>query len=115
MMMGSRLARSGKGARTVVEKPQSRIENARLQSRRPFMSLHQRFSIRFGTAGDAATIHAFISALAEYEHLAHEVTASVDDLRRELFGETPRAEVVLAYENDTPVGFALFYHNFSTF
>src|SRR5688572_29568745 len=73
------------------------------------------FLIRPATIEDVPTILAFIRALSEYEKLTHEVTATEDDLRRELFGATPRAEVVLACENTTPVGFALFFHNFSTF
>ena len=73
------------------------------------------FSIRPATADDVKTIHAFITALAEYENLTQEVTASVDDLRRELFGSTPRGEVLLACEDEVPIGFALFFHNFSTF
>jgi GNAT superfamily N-acetyltransferase len=74
-----------------------------------------RFSIRPAVAEDAGTIYAFISALAEYEKLGHEVVASVEDLRRELFGSPPRAEVVFACEDDVPVGFALFFHTLSTF
>jgi GNAT superfamily N-acetyltransferase len=73
-----------------------------------------RFSIRSAVAEDAATIHSFILALADYEKLSHEVTASVEDIRRELF-EARRAEVVFACEGENPVGFALFFHIFSTF
>ncbi len=60
-------------------------------------------------------ILSFIRELAEYERLSHLVTATEDDLRRALFGERPYAEVILACERDTPVGFALFFHSFSTF
>jgi GNAT superfamily N-acetyltransferase len=56
-----------------------------------------------------------IKALAEYEQLTHEVTATEDDLRQSLFGPRPAGEVVLAYAGQTPIGFALFFHNFSTF
>ena len=56
-----------------------------------------------------------IKALAEYEQLTHEVTATEQDLRQSLFGPRPAGEVVLAYSGDVPVGFALFFHNFSTF
>src|SRR5688572_24820370 len=79
------------------------------------MSQTAHFTIRPARAEDAGTIHAFITALAEYEKLTHEVTASVEDLRRELFGSTPRGEVILARVDEVPVGFALFFHNFSTF
>ena len=54
-------------------------------------------------------------ALAEYEHLAHEVQATEDGLRVTLFGTRPAAEVVLARIGGTPVGFAVFFHNYSTF
>jgi GNAT superfamily N-acetyltransferase len=73
------------------------------------------FSIRAATRDDVPTIFAFIHALAEFENLMHEVTATEDELREELFGVSPRAEVLLACENGTPVAFALFFHNFSTF
>jgi GNAT superfamily N-acetyltransferase len=56
-----------------------------------------------------------IKALAEYEQLTHEVTATEEDLRQSLFGPRPAGEVVLAYAGDAPIGFALFFHNFSTF
>jgi GNAT superfamily N-acetyltransferase len=56
-----------------------------------------------------------IKALAEYEQLTHEVTATEGDLRQSLFGPRPAGEVVLAYAGDAPIGFALFFHNFSTF
>lgn len=56
-----------------------------------------------------------IRALAEYERLAGEVVATEDQLRESLFGSRRSAEVVLAYDADEPVGFAVFFHNFSTF
>jgi GNAT superfamily N-acetyltransferase len=73
------------------------------------------FSIRPATRDDVPAILAFIHALAEFENLTHEVTATEDKLRVELFGPTPQAEVLLACEDGKPVGFALFFHNFSTF
>jgi GNAT superfamily N-acetyltransferase len=66
-------------------------------------------------AADAPVILRMINALAEYEQLTHEVTATEDDLRQSLFGPRPAGEVVLAFDGQTPIGFALFYHNFSTF
>jgi len=66
-------------------------------------------------ASDVPVILEMIKALAEYEQLTHEVVATEDDLRQSLFGPRPAAEVVLAYAGDTPIGFALFFHNFSTF
>jgi hypothetical protein len=56
-----------------------------------------------------------IKGLAEYEQLTHEVTATEADIRQSLFGPRPAAEVMLAYVGDATVGFALFFHNFSTF
>jgi GNAT superfamily N-acetyltransferase len=64
---------------------------------------------------DVPVILQLIKALAEYEHLAHEVRATEDGLRVSLFGPRPAAEVVIARLDDTPVGFAVFFHNYSTF
>ncbi|HEX7997251.1 MAG TPA: GNAT family N-acetyltransferase [Pyrinomonadaceae bacterium] len=60
-------------------------------------------------------ILSFIRELAEYERLSDEVVASEESLREALFGERPAAEVVISYYGDAAVGFALFFHNFSTF
>jgi len=64
---------------------------------------------------DLSLILSFIKELAEYERLAHEVVATEELLRESLFGERARAEVVIAYDGGQAVGFALFFHNFSTF
>jgi GNAT superfamily N-acetyltransferase len=72
-------------------------------------------TIRPATAHEAPVILGFIQQLAKYERLEHEVVATAEDLQRTLFGPRPYAEVVLACEGGTPVGFALFFHNFSTF
>lgn len=75
----------------------------------------QGFEVVPATVDDVPLILAFIKKLAAYERLAHEVVATEEDLRDALFGTRPYAEVVIArYENE-PVGFALFFHNFSTF
>lgn len=71
--------------------------------------------IRTGTEEDAPVIFSLIKELAEYEHLAHEVVASVDDIRRTLFGERPFAETLIGEYGDLPISFALFFYNFSTF
>ena len=71
--------------------------------------------IRPATPGDLATIERFIRALAEYEKLAHEVRFDSAVLARHLFGDRPMAEVLIAEADGAAVGFALFFHNFSTF
>lgn len=67
------------------------------------------------TAVDVPTILRLIQALADYEKLAHEVVATEASLREALFGEHPGAECLIAREQGEPVGFALYFHNFSTF
>ncbi len=71
--------------------------------------------IRPGTADDLPVILQFIRALAEYEKLTHLVVATEDSLRESLFGARPGAEVLLAYAGGEAVGFAVYFHNFSTF
>jgi GNAT superfamily N-acetyltransferase len=72
-------------------------------------------SLRTAQPADCALILSFIRELADYEKLAHEVVATEAGLREQLFGATPRAEVVIAELDGAPVGFALYFHNFSTF
>lgn len=74
-----------------------------------------KFSIRDATVDDVPIILGFIKELSEYEKLPHEVTATEELLRANLFTERKTAEVLLASEGDTDVGFALFFHNFSSF
>ncbi len=71
--------------------------------------------IRAATEDDVPLIISFIRELAEYERLSHEVVATEDVLRESLFGERTGAEVLVCYLEGTPAGFALFFHNFSTF
>jgi len=73
------------------------------------------FRIRNATPADVPLILSFIRKLAEYERLLHVVVASEELLRETLFGPRPYAEVIFAVEDDVEVGFALFFHNFSTF
>ena len=73
------------------------------------------FRIVAATEADVPAIFSFIRKLAEYEKLADSVVATEELLREHLFGRRPVAEVVLAYLAGEPVGFALFFHNFSTF
>jgi GNAT superfamily N-acetyltransferase len=73
------------------------------------------FFLRHAEVTDVPLILDLIKGIAAYEKLSHEVVATEALLKENLFGEKRFAEVVLGYENDTPVGFALFFHNFSTF
>ena len=67
------------------------------------------------TPDDVPLILRLITALAEYERLSHQVVASEAALRDTLFAPSPAAEVVIAYVDDQPAGFALWFHNYSTF
>jgi GNAT superfamily N-acetyltransferase len=71
--------------------------------------------IRPATPADVPTIAALIRALAEYEKLAHEVVLDEAKLRDHLFGPRPYAEVLIAEADGHAAGFALFFHNYSTF
>jgi GNAT superfamily N-acetyltransferase len=71
-------------------------------------------AFRFAQESDSALILEFIRKLAEYENLLDQVVADEPLLREQLF-EKQQAEVVFALENGKEVGFALFFHNFSTF
>lgn len=72
-------------------------------------------TIRPATVADVPLILQFIRDLADYERLAHKVVADEEKLRASLFGPRPYAETLLAFLGDEPVGFALFFHNYSTF
>jgi GNAT superfamily N-acetyltransferase len=72
-------------------------------------------TIRPATVEDVPLVLQFINALGEFEKLAHEVVATEPGLRDALFGPRPDAEVLIAYAGGEPAGFALFFHNFSTF
>lgn len=71
--------------------------------------------IRAATPADVPLVLRFIGELAEYERLAHEMVATEELVRDALFGERAVAEVLLAHAGEEPAGFALFFHNFSTF
>ncbi len=73
------------------------------------------FQIRAATEVDVPTILSFIKKLAEYEKLSHEVVATQELLRATLFGNRRTAEVAIGYFEERPVGFVLFFHNYSTF
>jgi GNAT superfamily N-acetyltransferase len=70
--------------------------------------------IRPATPHDVGVVLNFIRRLAEYEKLSHSVSVTEDELREALFGALPGAEVLLAYVNGTPAGFAVYFHTFST-
>jgi GNAT superfamily N-acetyltransferase len=72
-------------------------------------------TIRPATPADVPLIANLIRALAEYEKLAHEVRFDEAVLGQKLFGPRPYAEVIIGEIDGTPQGFALFFHNFSTF
>lgn len=73
------------------------------------------FEIRPAEEKDCALVLDFIRRLADYEKLLHEVSATVEDVHRELFEEPASAHALIAYEDGVPVGFALYFYNFSTF
>ena len=64
---------------------------------------------------DVPVVYALIQRLAEYERLRHELEATEDGIREAMFGEWPIIEVLLAYVGPEVAGYALFFHNFSTF
>jgi len=73
------------------------------------------FTIKPATKKDVPVILNFIKKLADYERLSHEVVATEELLQRTLFGQRRTAEVAIGYLDSDPVGFVLFFHNFSTF
>src|SRR5580765_6185976 len=78
------------------------------------MKMQSAFEIRSAHLDDAPIILELIRELATYERAPDEVTATEEQLVDVLFGERPAAEVLLAFEGKSPIGFAVFFHNFST-
>ncbi|HIZ43840.1 MAG TPA: GNAT family N-acetyltransferase [Firmicutes bacterium] len=74
----------------------------------------EHISFRCAEESDTALILQFIRELADYEHMLEEVVAT-EELLREWIFEKKKAEVIFALEDGTEIGFALFFHNFSTF
>lgn len=72
-------------------------------------------TLRAATINDSALILNFVRDLAKYEQLSSECHATEEQIRATLFGETPRAECVLAFADNEPAGFAVFFSNYSTF
>jgi GNAT superfamily N-acetyltransferase len=71
--------------------------------------------VREASEGDVPLILTFIRELADYEKLSHEVVATEEGLRESLFAGRRYAEVLIAEHDGAPAGFALYFHNFSTF
>jgi len=77
--------------------------------------MSEAIEIRPATEKDTGVVLHFIRRLAEYERLEHLVSATEAGLREALFGERPGAEVLIAFTGGEPAGFAVYFHNFSTF
>ncbi|MDB5801418.1 MAG: acetyltransferase domain protein [Rhodocyclales bacterium] len=77
--------------------------------------MSETFQVRAAERGDVGTILAMIRELAEYEELTHLCTATEDQLAAELFGPDAAAEALVAVAGGEAVGYAIFFHNFSTF
>lgn len=73
------------------------------------------FQIKSAIESDVPVILSFVKRLARYERLSHEVVATEELLRETLFGSRQTAEVAIGYFEGKPVGFVLFFHNYSTF
>jgi GNAT superfamily N-acetyltransferase len=72
-------------------------------------------TIRTATPADVGAVHALIHELAEFENLTHLFTGTPDALADALFGARPAAEALVAEDAGRIVGYALFFHNYSTF
>ncbi len=75
---------------------------------------HKLLTIRKATAEDAALILHFVTGLATYEKAVHEVIATEEDIKNSLFNESATARAVICSQDDTPVGFAVYFFNYST-
>jgi GNAT superfamily N-acetyltransferase len=78
------------------------------------MIIHQHTQIRFAEEKDAALILQFIKELAAYEKMSDDVIATIKDIEETIF-EKSYAEVVICEYDESPAGFCLFFHNYSTF
>ena len=77
--------------------------------------MNYHFLIRQAKINDVSDIFKLIQALAEYEKLSHQVTGTVEDLQKHLFGDRPCAESIVAESDGKIIAFALFFPNYSTF
>jgi GNAT superfamily N-acetyltransferase len=78
-------------------------------------NLNSKLKIIAATPEDVSLVFSFIKELAEYEKLSGDVTTTEELLSKTMFGENSVAKVLLAYYNDEPAGFAVYFFNFSTF
>ncbi|HEY9621867.1 MAG TPA: GNAT family N-acetyltransferase [Crinalium sp.] len=81
----------------------------------PVTQLTQKLVLRSADSTDAPVLFQLIQALAEYERLTHAVSGSAELLAEHLLGDRPACEAILAEYEQQPVGFALFFSNYSTF
>lgn len=73
------------------------------------------FTIKLATLEDATRIHYFIEQIAIYEKLAHEMVATISDVETAFFGSNPKVFCYIGYYHGIPVGYAVYFFNFSTF
>ncbi|WP_295155589.1 GNAT family N-acetyltransferase [uncultured Brachyspira sp.] len=74
----------------------------------------KKFNIRFAEINDIPTIMRFIKELALYEHLENELKLTEESLKENIFYKK-KAEIIIAFEDDIPIGYAVFFETFSTF
>lgn len=77
--------------------------------------MEENVTVRAARQADLPVVLEFVRALARYEELEHLVLATEDSLREAIFGDRPVIEVALAFVGEIPVGFAVYFRNFSTF
>ena len=77
--------------------------------------MDKNLEIKKATREDSEIIYNFIYQLAEYEKLTNDVTATLDSLKKTLFGPNSNVETVIGFVDEKPVAFALYFYNYSTF
>ena len=77
--------------------------------------MNSSLALREAQRGDEHALYGMVRELADYEKLTHLVSGTACDLARELFGERPVIEALIATSDGKPAGFALYFHNYSTF
>jgi GNAT superfamily N-acetyltransferase len=96
-----------------------RCTDAAAPERRAFLrektAMPESFTVRPAARADVAAILAMIRELAEFEHLTHLCTATAAQLEQELFGADATAEALIAVSGGEPAGYAIYFHNLSTF